>query len=254
VRAIGRRPGEIRWDDVDGIRRALDGTGMLVNLAGRSVNCRYDARHRSEILASRVQTTTALADAMSRAAVPPPVWINASSATVYGSGHDTPSTEDSPPDADGFSVSVVRAWEDAFFSPELPGVRRVALRTTIVLGDGGALPAMQRLARWGLGGAQWDTPWPASGARRAAGTAYRYSGLPFGRQWFSWVHLDDVAGAVDTIEMTGSLSGPVNLGSPHPVTNAELMRVVRRAVRMPFGLPAPRPMLEVGAWAIRTET
>lgn len=254
VRRIGRGAGEIHWGDADGIRRALDGASLLVNFAGRSVNCRYDEAHRAEILDSRVQTTSELADAVARAMDPPPVWINASSATVYGSGTDAPSTEDSPPDDAGFSVGVVRAWEDAFFSPQLPGVRRAALRTTIVLGDGGALVPMLTLARWGLGGAQWDMPWPSTRARREAGTAYRYSGLPFGRQWFSWVHIDDVVGVVDAVEATDALDGPINLGTPHPVTNAELMRTIRRALRMPIGIPAPRPVLELGAWLIRTET
>jgi len=254
VRTIGRHAGDIRWDDADGMRRALDGAGMLVNLAGRSVNCRYDTSHREEILSSRLGTTQRLAEAMAGSIAPPPVWINASSATVYGSSHTAASTEDSPPDDTGFSVGVVRDWEDALFSPALPGVRRAALRTTIVLGDGGALVPMLALARWGVGGAQWDMPWPASRARREAGTAYPYSGFPFGRQWFSWVHIDDVVGAVDAIETTDALSGPINLGTPHPVTNAELMRVIRSAVGMPFGLPAPRPVLELGAWLIRTET
>jgi len=233
VRRIGRGGGDVPWGDADGIRRALDGAAMLVNFAGRSVNCRYDAVHRAEILDSRLQTTSELADAMARSSAPPPVWINASSATVYGSGTDAPSTEDSPPDDAGFSVGVVRAWEDAFFSPPLPGVRRAALRTTIVLGNGGAFVPMLTLARWGLGGAQWDMPWPASRARREVGAAYRYSGFPFGRQWFSWVHIDDVVGVVDAIETTDALEGPINLGTPHPVTNAELMRTIRRAIRMP---------------------
>ncbi|QEO10090.1 epimerase [Protaetiibacter larvae] len=254
VTTVGRRAGELAWDDADGIRRALDGAALLVNFAGRSVNCRYDAVHRAEILDSRLRTTGALARAIATASAPPPVWINASSATLYGAGHAAPSTEDSPSDGTGFSVGVVRAWEQAFFEPELPGVRRAALRTTIVLGDGGALVPMLNLARWGLGGAQWDMPWPAGRARRAAGTAYRYGGFPFGRQWFSWVHLDDVVGVVDAVEADPRLSGPINLGTPHPVTNAELMRTIRRALGMPFGVPAPRPVLELGAWLIRTET
>lgn len=253
VRTVGRGDADARWGDTDGIRRLLDGSALLVNLAGKSVNCRYGPENRAEILRSRVETTAELGRAVAACASPPPLWINSSTATIYRHADDRPQTEASGELGTGFSVSVARAWEEAFFAAEVPGVRRVAIRTAIVLGDGSALVPLLRLARFGLGGPQWDTPWFSTRARRAAGTQHAF-GAHWGRQLFSWIHLDDVAGALDHLEQHDELDGVVNLAAPGPITNVELMREIRRAVRMPFGLPAPRPVLEVGAWLIRTET
>ncbi|AYF99603.1 epimerase [Protaetiibacter intestinalis] len=253
VRTIGRGTADVRWGDADGIRRLLDGSALLVNLAGKSVNCRYGPENRAEILRSRVETTAELGRAVEGASTPPPVWINSSTATIYRHAEDRPQTEESGELGTGFSVSIARAWEEAFFAADAPGTRRVAIRTAIVLGDGSALVPLLRLARFGLGGPQWDTPWFSTRARRDAGTQHVF-GAHWGRQRFSWIHLDDIAGAIDFLEQHPELAGVVNLSSPHPVTNVELMRTIRRALRMPFGLPAPRPVLEVGAWLIRTET
>lgn len=253
VRTIGRGAADARWGDTDGIRRVLDGSALLVNLAGKSVNCRYGPENRAEILRSRVETTAELGRAVASSAAPPPVWVNSSTATIYRHAEDRPQTESSGELGTGFSVSVARAWEEAFFAAEAPHTRRVAIRTAIVLGDGSALVPLLRLARFGLGGPQWDTPWFSTRARRASGTQHEFRAR-WGAQRFSWIHLDDVAGALDLLEARGDLDGVVNLSAPEAVTNVELMREIRRAVRMPFGLPAPRPVLEVGAWLIRTET
>ncbi|TPX04603.1 DUF1731 domain-containing protein [Schumannella luteola] len=253
VRTIGRGEADAHWDDADGLREAIDGAGLLLNLAGRSVNCRYGPGERAEILDSRVSTTRALGAAVASAARPPAVWINSSTATIYRHADDRPQTETDGELGVGFSVSVARAWEDAFFGADAPDTRRVAIRTAIVLGDGSALVPLLRLARAGLGGPQWDTPWFSTRARREAGTQHRFASR-WGRQMFSWIHLDDVAGAIDFIESHPELAGVVNLAAPRPVTNTELMRTVRAALGVPVGLPAPRPVLEVGAWMIRTET
>ncbi len=253
VRTIGRGAADARWGDADGIRRALDSSALLVNLAGRSVNCRYGPRNRAEILRSRVETTAELGRAVATTAAPPAVWVNSSTATIYRHAEDRPQTESSGELGEGFSVSVARAWEEEFFAAVAPHTRRVAIRTAIVLGDGSALVPLLRLARFGLGGPQWDMPWFSTRARREAGTQHEFRAR-WGAQWFSWIHLDDVAGALDLIEARDDLDGVVNLSAPEAVTNVELMREIRRAVRMPFGLPAPRPVLEVGAWLIRTET
>ncbi|WP_167050906.1 DUF1731 domain-containing protein [Salinibacterium sp. ZJ77] len=255
VRTIGR-PGsgaDATWGDANAIRRVIDGSAMVVNLAGKSVNCRYDAANRSEIVRSRVQTTRELGDAIEAVASPPPLWINSSTATIYRHAEDRPMTEDDGEIGSGFSVSVATAWENEFFARGLPSTRRVAIRTAIVLGDGSALIPLLRLARWGLGGPQWDTPWFSTRERRAAGTQHRFAAR-WGQQRFSWIHLDDVARVLDFIENDETLTGPINLSSPHPVEGVELMRTLRRVVRMPIGIPAPRPVLEVGAWLIRTET
>ncbi|RQP11910.1 MAG: DUF1731 domain-containing protein [Microbacteriaceae bacterium] len=253
VRTIGRGAADARWGDPDGIRRVLDGSALLVNLAGKSVNCRYGPENRAEILRSRVETTAELGRAVASSAAPPPVWVNSSTATIYRHAEDRPQTESSGELGTGFSVSVARAWEEAFFAAEALHTRRVAIRTAIVLGDGSALVPLLRLARFGLGGPQWDTPWFATRSRRASGTQHEFRAR-WGAQRFSWIHLDDVAGALDLLEARGDLDGVVNLSAPEVVTNVELMREIRRAVRMPFGLPAPRPVLEAGAWLIRTET
>ncbi|MFT4030173.1 MAG: DUF1731 domain-containing protein [Protaetiibacter sp.] len=253
VRTVGRGAADARWDDADGIRRLLDGAALLVNLAGKSVNCRYGPANRAEILRSRVETTAELGRAVASCTAPPPVWVNSSTATIYRHAEDHPQTEAAGELGTGFSVSVARAWEDAFFIAEAPSTRRVAIRTAIVLGDGSALVPLLRLARFGLGGPQWDTPWFATRARREAGMRHEFRAR-WGRQRFSWIHLADVAGAIAFLEGCADLDGVVNLAAPHPVTNVELMRIVRRAVGMPVGLPAPRPVLEAGAWMIRTET
>jgi NAD dependent epimerase/dehydratase family enzyme len=253
VRTIGRGAADARWGDADGIRRLLDGSELLVNLAGKSVNCRYNPANRAEILRSRVETTAELGRAVGDCASPPPTWVNSSTATIYRHADDYPQTEAGGELGTGFSVSIAKAWEAAFFAADTPATRRVAIRTAIVLGDGSALTPLLMLARFGLGGPQWDTPWFATRARRLAGTQHQFRSR-WGAQRFSWIHLADVAGALDFLEQHRELDGVGNLSSPEPVTNVELMRVLRAAVRMPIGLPAPRPVLEVGAWAIRTET
>lgn len=253
VRTIGRGAADAGWGDTDGMRRLLDGSALLVNLAGKSVNCRYGAENRAEILRSRVETTAELGRAVASCAAPPPTWINSSTATIYRHAEDHPQTESTGELGTGFSVSVAKAWEEAFFAAEVPETRRVAIRTAIVLGDGSALVPLLRLARFGLGGPQWDTPWFSTRARREAGTQHEFRAR-WGRQMFSWIHLDDVAGAIDFLERRADLDGVVNLSAPDPVTGVELMRTIRKALGMPFGVPAPRPVLEVGAWLIRTET
>lgn len=153
----------------------------------------------------------------------------------------------------GFSVEVARAWEKALFADDLPQTRRVALRSTIVLGHGGVLGPLKNLARIGLGGAQHDGWWPISRARRTAGTAH-VPGAKHGRQRFSWVHIDDVTRIIDFLERHPELDGAVNAASPDPVDNTTFMRTVRRVLGVRFGPPMPRWMLELGAIGIRTET
>ena len=253
VRTIGRAGADVEWDDPAALHEVIDGADLLVNLAGKSVNCRYGPANRDEILRSRVATTRALAEAVARAAAPPPTWFNASTATIYRHAEDRPMTESTGELGQGFSVSVARAWEDAFFETELPATRRVALRTAIVLGDGSALIPLLRLARVGMGGAHFDGRWPASRARRQAGTYHEF-GARWGRQHFSWVHLDDVVGSLRFLADRADIAGVVNVTSPNPSDDATLMRTIRRVLGVPFGIPLPRWALEVGSAAIRTET
>ncbi len=253
VHTIGRAGADTGWNDADGLVRAIDGADLLVNLAGKSVNCRYGPANREEILRSRVSTTQALAKAVARAADPPRVWFNASTATIYRHAEDHPMTERTGELGEGFSVGVARAWEHAFFEAELPATRRVAMRTAIVLGDGSALSPLLRLAGVGMGGAHLDGRWPASRARRRAGT-YHALGARGGHQHFSWVHLDDVVGSLRFLADRADIAGVVNITSPNPTDDLTLMRTVRRVLGVPFGIPLPRWVLELGAATIRTET
>ena len=150
-------------------------------------------------------------------------------------------------------MSIATTWEHELFAPDLPSTRRVALRMAIVIGDGSVMVPLVRLARFGLGGAQWDGRWVSTAARRAAGTFHRF-GARFGRQKFSWVHIADVASSIDFIVAHPELDGVVNLSSPNPTDNVTLMRTLRRVLRIPIGLPAPRFVLEIGSAVIGTET
>ena len=252
VVTIGRSGADLRWGEA-GIATAVDGAAMVVGLAGKSVNCRYTPANRAEIFRSRLETTAELSAAIAAAASPPPLWVNSSTATVYRHAEDRPMTEAHGDIGSGFSVEVAKAWERALFADRLPGTRRIALRSAIVLGHGGVLGPIARLARLGLGGAQHDGRWPVSRARVAEGTAH-YFGARRGGQRFSWVHVEDVARILDFVERTPSLEGPVNASSPNPVDNRTLMATVREVMGARIGPPMPRWMLELGAIGIRTET
>lgn len=258
VRTIGRAGADVRWDDDAAIDAAVDGAALLVNLAGKSVNCRYTDRNRDEILRSRVQTTRRLRRAVADAVTPPPLWLNAGTATIYRYALDRPQTETDGELGEGFSVDVARTWEKEFFAGDLPGTRRVALRMAIVLGDGPATRTLMRLARVGLGGPQHDGWWFPHGRYRGIGPEPTGAArAPWhrsrGRQRFSWIHIEDVIGAVRFLAQHPEIEGPVNLAAPHPSDNRTLMATLRRVVGAPVGLPAWRFMLEPAMWALRTE-
>lgn len=249
---IGRST-PVRWGQTAAITDVIDGADVLVNLAGKSVNCRYGPKNREEIRRSRVETTRELADAILDCEYPPHLWINSSTATIYRHAEDRPMRENTGELGTGFSVGIAKAWEEAFFERDLPKTRRVALRTAIVLGNGGALQPMLQLARFGLGGPQFDGFWFSSRARRAAGTFHEFRARR-GRQKFSWVHVEDVLGVILFLAEHHELDGIVNVSSPNPTDNRTLMRTIRRVLGVPLGLPAFRWMTEIGAAALRTET
>ncbi|WP_228528283.1 TIGR01777 family oxidoreductase [Microbacterium sp. UFMG61] len=253
VVTISRSGADIAWGDQEAIDRAVDGASLVIGLAGKSVNCRYTAENRAAIFRSRLDTTASLSTAITRASAPPALWVNSSTATIYRHAEDRPMTESTGEIGRGFSVEVAKAWERALFADELPHTRRVALRSAIVLGHGGVLGPLRTLARLGLGGAQLDGRWPASRARRAAGTGHDV-GARGGRQRFSWVHVEDVARIIDFLELHPELEGPVNAAAPNPVDNRAFMAIVRHAAGARIGPPMPRWMLELGAIGIRTET
>lgn len=209
----------------------LEGAHALVNLAGKSVDCRYTEANRREILQSRVEATRVLGEAVSRCVNPPRVWLQSSTATYYAYADSRPHTEQDGFAGHGFSVGVAKAWETAFAEACPQGVRPLVLRTAIVLGrGGGAYPTLRRLARCGLGG--------------RSGT---------GRQMVSWIHLQDWLSAMDFLRAHPDASGVFNLCSPNPVTNTELQQTLRQQLGMPLGLPAPVWMLRMGAAMLGSE-
>ena len=255
VSIIGRagRGVDARWDDTPSVTGLLDGADLLINLAGKNVNCRYTPANRAEILRSRVDTTRQLSDAIRACAVPPALWVNSSTATIYRHAEDRPMTEAMGEIGDGFSVSVAAAWETELFRADLPGTRRIALRMAIVLGDGSALAPLIRLARFGLGGSHIDGHWFATAKRRAAGTFHEFRARG-GSQKFSWIHLADVLWIIRFLRAREDIYGVVNAAAPNPIDNREFMSTLRRVCGVSVGLPMRRWMLEIGSILIRTET
>lgn len=251
------RTAAVRWDDPAALAAAVDGSDLLVNLAGKSVDCRYTDPNRDEILRSRVKTTRALHAAVAAASAPPRLWLNASTATIYRHAMDRPNTESGGELGQGFSVDVARSWERAFFAGELPRTRRVALRLAIVVGDGPASRMLLTLARTGLGGPQHDGWLPPHRRYRGIGDEPTGDRPPWyrtrGRQRFSWVHIEDVLRAVRFLIERDDISGPVNIAVPEASDNRTLMRTLRGVVGMPVGLPSLRWMLEIAMWVLRTE-
>jgi len=236
VVTVGRSGSDVAWGDTAALERAVDGADLLLNLAGKSVNARYNEKNRAAIFSSRLLTTGELGRAVEAVDTPPTLWLNSSTATIYRHSDDQPMTDETGQLGSGFSVNVAMSWEREFFAHRRDGVRQVALRMAIVLGDGSALTPLLALARVGLGGTQYG------GKTRG------------GRQMFSWIHIDDVYRAIRFVQHDPSIEGTVNVSSPNPVRNSELMATLRRVVGMPFGVPLFRWMLELGSFAIRTET
>lgn len=221
---------------------AIDGADIVINLAGRNVNCRYTPANRREIMDSRILSTRAIGQAIAQAAKPPALWMNASTATIYRHAMDRAMDESTgelgghEPDAPStwrFSIDVATSWEKEFFAAATPGTRKIALRSAMTMSPdrGGIFDTLLRLVRAGLGG-------------KAAS----------GKQFISWIHEIDFVRAIDFLIHHQDLNGCINVCSPYPLPNQEFMRVLRQAWGTSIGLPATRWMLEVGAVFLRTET
>jgi len=255
VTVLSRRPEQLE----DGVRHAvwdgrtlgewaaeLDGADAVVNLAGRSVSCRYTDANLRQMMASRVDSTRVVGQAIARAARPPGVWLQMSTATIYA---DAGSRRDDLPhdEANGilggeepdvplyweYSVRIARRWEETQAEADVPGTRRVALRTAMVMTPdrGGIFDYLSWLARLGLGGA-------------VAG----------GRQYVSWIHGDDFVRVVEFLLARADLAGAVIVAAPDPVPQRDLMRSLRGAWGGRPGLPATRLMARVGAAVLRSDT
>jgi uncharacterized protein (TIGR01777 family) len=232
---------EVAWDtkSLGDWARELEGATAVVNLTGRSVDCRYTAKNRREIMDSRVNSTRVVGEAIANCKTPPRVWLNSSTATVYthtfGKPHDESSQDmDSAVDAkDAFSVEVAQAWERTLNEAKTHKTRKVALRTSMVLGLGrnSVFPVLRRLTKFGLGGRQGS-----------------------GNQFVSWIHVEDFCRAIEWIIAHDELVGPINQCAPNPLPNRDMMKIFREVSGMPIGLPATEWMLEIGAFFLRTET
>lgn len=249
VVVLSRQPAVAPWRVVQWDARTLgswiaeiDRADVVINLAGRSVDCRYTADNRVTILSSRVDSTRAVGAAIAKSSKPPRAWLQMSTATIYAHRYDAPNDEASgiiagaepnAPDKWRFSIDVARAWEAAANESATPYTRRVLLRSAMVMSPdrGGIFDTLLRLVRLGLGGTASN-----------------------GRQFVSWIHHADFVRAVAWLVEHGGFEGVVNLAAPHPLPNAEFMRALRDAWGARIGLPATAWMLEIGAIAMRTET
>jgi uncharacterized protein (TIGR01777 family) len=231
---------EVYWDGrtLGPWTEHLNGALAVVNLAGRSVNCRYNEENKRAILDSRVLSTRVLGEAISCCAKPPTVWLNSSTATIYKHSLERAMDEHgeigaTPEAKDAFSVQVAQEWERIFEAASTPATRKVALRTAMVLGTeaGSVLDVLNSLVLVGLGGRMGD-----------------------GKQYVSWIHEEDFCHAIEWLISHQEFRGSVNISAPNPVPNRELMATLRSVRGKAFGLPATLWMLEIGAFLLRTET
>jgi uncharacterized protein (TIGR01777 family) len=228
---ISRMKNNLNWDSPIKIAGVLENAGLLINLAGKSVDCRYNNQNKKEILNSRTETTKILGNAILQCKNPPELWINSSTATIYRHAEDRPMTEDHGEIGSGFSVDVATQWEKTFFSFDLPATRQIALRMAIVLGkEGGVMKPFKNLVRYGLGGQQGN-----------------------GRQMFSWIHIEDLFQICLFLKQEKEMNGVYNCSAPEPVSNKLLMQTLRKVTGTKVGLPSPAWLLKIGAIIIKTE-
>ena len=231
VKLVSRTGIDVSWVH-QSLVDALEHTDMVINLAGKTINCRHTGENKKMILDSRIKATSLLGNAIAACKNPPLLWVNASASAIYKSDTIAPATETSEHLADDFLADVVRRWETDFFSFKLPSTRQIALRTSVVLGRSkGAFPSLLRLTRLGLGGKVGN-----------------------GKQIFSWIHIGDYFRIVEFLIQNDSITGVVNCTSPAPLSNAALMKEMRSKVKIPFGLPAPEFAVRIGAFFIGTES
>lgn len=224
----------INWDGktLSGWINEIEASDALINLTGKSVDCRYTEKNKQEIIRSRVDATHILSEAVLHCTTPPKVWLNAASATIYRYSEDKDMTEESIELGTGFSVDVCKQWESTFNKINTPNTRKIILRITMVLGKkGGVIPVLKNLTRKGLGGTMGS-----------------------GKQYISWIHEKDFLNVILHLINNANSSGVYNIAAPQPLTNQKFMQKMRRSLHVPFGLPAYSWMLEIGAFFMRTET
>jgi hypothetical protein len=237
----------VKWDGetLQDWAEEFESAGAVINLAGQSVNCRYTPANRRRIIDSRVKSTRVVGQAIAQTNSAPPVWLQASTATLYAHRFDAANDEatgiiDGPipngpnaPDTWRFSIDVVKKWERELNAAATPNTRKVLLRSAIVMTPhrGGPFDMLLRLVRFGLGGRFGD-----------------------GKEFVSWIHDRDFVRAVDWLFQDQQLEGPIILAAPNPLPNSDFMAELRKAWGISFGLPASKWMLEIGAFVLRSET
>lgn len=237
VKILTRNPkkeNDIFWDakTLGNWASILNNSEALINLAGKSVDCRYTVKNKNEIYESRIDSTRVLGKAILRCKQPPTVWMNTSTATIYRHSFDKEMTEQNGDIGDDFSMNIAKSWEKAFNEFECLKTRKIILRTSIVLGKkGGAFIPLKTLAKFGLGGKQGS-----------------------GNQKVSFIHEADFARALEFILNHSNLDGIFNITAPKPTNNRTLMKTIRKKLRLPFGISHPKWMLKIGATIIGTET
>lgn len=220
----------------------LEGTDVLINLAGQSVNCRYTARNRCILWASRTRSVRVLGRALERLKQPPRLWVQAGTATIYAHRYDAPQDEATgimggleagAPDTWRFSIDVAQAWEGEFNLIHTPKTRKVILRSAMTMSPdtGGVFDYLLHLVRFGLGG-------PVAG----------------GQQYMSWIHDVDFIRTLEHIIAHEELAGPINIAAPHPLPQKDFMKILRDTWGIKFGMPVTRWMMEIGAFLLRTES
>lgn len=221
---------------------AIDGADVVINLAGRSVNCRYNQKNLDEMMTSRTRSVDVIGRAILQSAHPPKIWLQSSTATIYKHRYDAANDEytgilggDEPgaPRTWNASIEIAKAWERATNEARTPDTRKVLMRSAMTMSpdSGSVFDVFSALARKGLGGRLGD-----------------------GKQYVSWIHQDDFARAVSFLIEHEDLTGPVNICSPNPLPQEQFIRILREAWGVKFGFPAPAPLVELGTWAMKTES
>lgn len=229
-----KRRNEFHWDarNLGEWKNLFENADVLINLAGKSVDCRYTPKNKQEIYDSRINSTNVLQKAVDQCSTKPKIWLNASSATIYIHSETQVNTEENGIVGDDFSMNICKSWEQEFFKTNTEKVRKVALRTSIVLGsDGGAFPKMKMLMKFGLGGKQGR-----------------------GNQNVSWIHIEDFCRAVEHLIDHEHISGAINITAPNPLSNEAFMKKLRQEMKIPFGLNAAVWQLEIASVFLKTET
>ncbi|HLK13791.1 MAG TPA: TIGR01777 family oxidoreductase [Fimbriimonadaceae bacterium] len=241
---LSKRPGNVKWDaaTLGDWAAELEGADVVINLAGKSINCRYTTENMTELTHSRIASTRVIGQAIAAAKNPPKLWLQASAASIYAHRYDAPNdeehgliggTEPNLPPKWKAIVGLVKAWEAELDNAKTPSTRKIAMRSTIVMSPdkGGPFEHFAKAAKWGVGG--------------RVGT---------GKQYVSWIHEEDFANAVWFLMEQEEISGPVNMTAPSPLPNWEFMEDVREAFGTRIGLPVPRWLLEPTMALMKSES